>query len=496
VTRLQIDARPTSEHPSAHVLRAAIAVSLVACAGARAPRSASFHVSAACVFAANGTPAPDSINIVLTAPASSGDLLARGSPVARFVDAQMYETLVHLDCDGKLTPGLARSWSSDATARTTLRLREDARFWNGESVTARDVVAAWQRTASSGDDAASAAIARAIIDVASIVDDHSIAVPDADARMLADPALAVSRRPPPPASGAPWPEGTGRYRVSSMPGTRTIALTPVAPGADTPRLFVLSATNADARDRLDGGVDLLVTSDPTVTSYAAARPDMQSLPLPWDKTYVLLVPRHTQAGASSGTSAADSVRAALARDAVRGDARPTMPPYWWRETRGCTADAPGQTRAPISSLQSSATRIVYRSDDAVARQVAQRLVALAAMPGAGGSGSLLATLAPELAVGRALTADGLDASGFVAAMAGGQALAYVEALPARPVAPCQRIQGLLAAAPWLPGASAVIPLIDTHARAIMRADRLSFVIDWDGVLRIASPSDISTATKR
>jgi hypothetical protein len=139
---------------------------------------------------------------------------------------------------------------------------------------------------------------------------------------------------------------------------------------------------------------------------------------------------------------------------------------------------------------------VYRSDDAVARQIAQRLVALAAMPASGGAGSMLATLAPELAVGRALTADGLDASAFVAAMAGGQALAYVEALPARPVAPCQRIQGLLAAAPWLPGASAVIPLIDTHARAIMRADRLSFVIDWDGVLRIASPSDISTATKR
>ena len=438
---------------------------------------------------------PETLDVALTS-GTGADLFARGTALARFIDAQIYETLVHLDCEGNLVPALAQSWSSDATARTTFRLRDDARFWNGEVVTARDVVASWQRTASTAQDPAAASVARTLVDVVSLVDDRALAVPEADVRMLADPALAVNRLTP----GAQWPEGTGGYRIASIPGEGTVELTPVVQRSSTPtsRVVVRAVSSATARDRIDAGADLMIASDPSVTSYAAARPELRAVALPWNTTYVLLVPRRAASSppalASQSPSAADTLRAALARDAVRADARAATPPYWWREARRCALEIRGSRTDALQQPAApySAGRIVYRNDDPVARQLAQRLVALAGMS-ASNTSSALAALAPGLVVAAPLVAEGLDASHFAAALSAGQALSYVVALPARPVAACQRLQGLFAAAPWLPDDSAIVPLIDTHATAIVRRVPLSFVIDWDGSVRVDAVGRRSTS---
>src|SRR5437899_2485107 len=62
----------------------------------------------------------------------------------RLVFRQLYETLIRVDCLGRVLPGLAESWTRDVVSRPwTFTLRTDARFWDGAPVSARDVVAAW-----------------------------------------------------------------------------------------------------------------------------------------------------------------------------------------------------------------------------------------------------------------------------------------------------------------------------------------------------------------
>ncbi len=65
-----------------------------------------------------------------------------GSKIAR----DLFEGLLNQDSEGELTPGVATEWSvSDDRTTWTFNLRDDARWSNGEPVTAQDFVYAWQR---------------------------------------------------------------------------------------------------------------------------------------------------------------------------------------------------------------------------------------------------------------------------------------------------------------------------------------------------------------
>lgn len=66
-----------------------------------------------------------------------------GSHVAR----QLFEGLVNQDADGNNIPGVATEWSSPDNKVWTFKLREDAKWNNGDPVTAQDFVYAWQRAA-------------------------------------------------------------------------------------------------------------------------------------------------------------------------------------------------------------------------------------------------------------------------------------------------------------------------------------------------------------
>lgn len=65
----------------------------------------------------------------------------QGGHVAR----QLYEGLLTQNSDGTLRPGVAKEWSSDDNQTWVFTLREDARWSNGDPVTAHDFVFAWRR---------------------------------------------------------------------------------------------------------------------------------------------------------------------------------------------------------------------------------------------------------------------------------------------------------------------------------------------------------------
>jgi len=58
----------------------------------------------------------------------------------------LFEGLTRLDAAGTVIPAVARRWTVDAAGTTwTFELRKDARWTNGDPVTAHDFVYSWQR---------------------------------------------------------------------------------------------------------------------------------------------------------------------------------------------------------------------------------------------------------------------------------------------------------------------------------------------------------------
>jgi hypothetical protein len=314
------------------------------------------------------------------------------------------DTPLRLDCQGQALPGLASSWERDSTGRVwTLTLNSP--------MTAHDVVAAWnERKAVEGSLALQSAVA---------LDDRRIAVTlsrpqDSVPKILADPAFAMAIDP------AQRPRGV-KFEIQ---------------------------TGSDPRDALERGGDLVVTRDPALVEYVAARPEFAAFALPWSRTYVLLQPASAE---PLKMESGDADRRSLARDAVSADARAAEPPFWGNEVAACpTGMASGST--------STASRVVYIRGDEVARGLAERIVALA------GSGD-------------GVRAAALEPADFARALRTGSDRAYIVALPRHTLAPCRD------ASMWPPGAR-LLPLIDTRAYAIVRKGAPPLTVDWDGTVRL------------
>jgi oligopeptide transport system substrate-binding protein len=71
--------------------------------------------------------------------------LATGVPAAHVLD-DLFEGLITLSEDGRTVPGVASSWETSSDGEQwTFHLRDNARWSNGQPVTAKDFVYAWRR---------------------------------------------------------------------------------------------------------------------------------------------------------------------------------------------------------------------------------------------------------------------------------------------------------------------------------------------------------------
>ena len=428
-----------------------LSLGLAACA--RGPSGPTVTAPAAsCVLTNGAADARDTVVIGLDATIDPVAAPVPRNASERFLYRQLYEPLVRVDCAGRVTPGLASSWrENDGGREWIFRLRPGARFWDGVPVTANDVRGAWLRR-----DTAMTLVpwGGPPEDAVRALGDTAIAVRlsrsyDAVPALFADPVLAVAK----PVRGVQWPLGTGSYWIA--PGQRLTAAP--AFGDPLPALTLRSPSN-DARDLLDSGADVVLTGDPAALRYAATRTDWRAVPLPWDRMYVVL---------SANITVPDTLGASLARDAVRADARAAVDDWWWDQRNRCNLP-PASSRAVAPAA--GALRVAYPRGDAVARDIAGRLVAL----GVGGRGVVAAGLTPD---------DMADA------VRSGAAVAFVLPLPRTALDPCAAAADLLRRVPWLDEgdgfqAARLVPLIETRRHALVRGSVPGLTADWDGAVRV------------
>lgn len=377
-----------------------------------------------CLLATEPAHPLDTLTVVLADSVAASHAGRPSNDTERLLFRQLYPGLIRLNCNGEVRPDLAAGWSVDSTGRGwTFELRDGARLADGSALTAAILLASWRARWPEVRDVG--------VDSVTALDQRRLFVtlrdiPDASLQLFAEPVL------------------------SAIPPNHRLDLTGrlIVPRAGGGVLEFITSTRGDLRDELDAGADLVVTREPAVIDYAAQRPELQSFPLPWDRIYVLS--QHHGAMPLQGDLMSESARRSLAEEAVRADARPSQRPFW--------GDSPCSTEISKQVTIPTAPRVVYLNEDPVARQLAERIVALAA------DSSRLA-------------AQGLDAVGFAASRREGMDRAYIVSVPLRTISPCRE-------AARLTGEGWITPLVDTRARAIVRRGSPALTVDWDGVVRL------------
>jgi len=361
----------------------------------------------------------------------------------RILFRQMYETLLRMDCNGKIQNGLASSWKLDtATHAWIISLREDAQYADGTPLLAPDAVSGWM--VANSDELRPEV--RNIVESVVAIDKRTLSItlkyqhPDGPAA-LAHTDLAIVKRAP----GQLWPMGTRGVNITSNGEAITLIQTNTSIST---RFLVTSG--GDSRDLLDQGVDLLVTRDTNTLNYAATLPQFISVPLVWQRVYVLLTP-----GRPPRTSPplAIEARETLAHDAVRGESRGAIGPFWWESLSDC------QVPTSQPSVRSSNGRVVFDAADSVARDLADRLVGLRNYQ----------------------RAAGLTGSALNTALRRGDDAGYILPIERHPLEPCHELQTLFDGAGWL-NTEAIVPLVDTRMKAIVRQGRAGLNAEWDGGL--------------
>jgi hypothetical protein len=396
----------------------------------------------------------------------------------RLLFRQLYETLVRVDCHGRVRPGLAESWRLDATGRTWIvTLRESARFSDGSPLTAADVRASWTR-AGSGDELRPH-VSRLVESIAP-VGDRALAITLRSQRgdvpvALAHPDLAIARS----VADSPWPLGTRSGRIAPdghTPAAAAAMVITVARGNLSTLRFLVAP--GDPRDLLDQGVDLLLTRDPAALDYAATLPQFQPVPLAWQRIHVLLTPGRSR----SSPSLSEDARQVLAGDAVRGDAQGARGPFWWQMLPDCdVALSPPRDQSPPTP------RIVYDARDGAARDLAERFVGLVRASGPAAT-ALLDALLPDRPRRTYQRTTGLTGEALALARRLGTDAGYVMSLERLPVDPCRDLQALMDGAPWV-DPETIVPLVETRLHAIVRRGRSGVTAEWDGGLVIGVAND-------
>lgn len=426
----------------------------------------------------------------------------------RHVFAACYETLVRIGCDGRLEPWLAERWDAfDGGRRWVFHLRPDARFWDGTPLGAVHVVEAWRRAETlcrqrgepspfvRFDPRGSALQVVAARSLAIRLEAPADELP----WLLAHPALAITGDP----DGRGWLAGSGPLQPLPGPGA-ALALVPASshPRAPSwPQIELLLGDDlADPRDLLDRGAHALVTRQQDVVAYFRGLPRARVEPLPWDRTYYLVVPTE-----AAGHAVEDRRRWAsgwepleLAREVVQQVAAPTG--FFPLEPRlnPCPVlppPVPVLERPSLAGRGVVASRdadlIVWPANDPDAGRLAGRLAAVAARPLRPGTETVARgplTPPPPPLPGTAPEAVAVPAAELVSHVQAARAGALVVPWPQRWALPCDDVARLLSLADWLvaaalepgpdirgvpPGATAARPLDDAEpAPALAAARRL------------------------
>ncbi len=330
---------------------------------------------------------------------------------------------LRVDCEGRPLPGLAAAWSRDTSGRFwTFELDPRASADSSARWTPSTLAAAWR-----ADPAASAALHWSGVTTLVPLDERRLVAglesPSPDVpRFFADRAFGVPR-------------------------------------LQAPALTLAPPASGDLRDAIDQGTDLVQTADPALLDYARRRPRVTVLALPWHRTYALLLPARSEGVGAAIPADTAGFRAGLARDAVRADARAAAGPFWWDARAAC----PTKPMAKVRRAPTGA--IAYPAEDTVARDLAERIVALA---------------------GGDVTARGLPADSFGLALRRETERGYVLRLPRQALVPCRE------SAAW-PTSAAVVPLIDIRPYAVLRRGAPAFVVEWDGAVRPADAGDTARA---
>jgi hypothetical protein len=391
----------------------------------------------------------------------------------RLVFRQVYETLIRSDCVGRAVPGLAASWHLDGDGRTWMvTLRDNARFSDGSPVTSVDVRAGWSGAGGTDELRPSASrLVESVVPVSERVLAIRLRSQRTDAPLpLAHSDLAVAKT----VADSPWPAGTRSTRITPDPGARTPDGTSVVVSRENQPVVRFVIAPGDPRDLLDRGAELLLTRDPATLRYAASLPHFQSVPLAWQRTYVLLTPGRSR----TAPALTESSRHALASDAVRGEARGALGPFWWQTLADCEI-----ARSAAPGPPAPTPRIVYEAADMAARDLAERLVGLARAPGPS-STVFLDALLPDRPRRTYERATGLSGEALAVARRRGTDAGHIVSVATSPIDPCHDLQRLMDGAPWL-DPETIVPLVDTRLHAIVRRGRSGVSAESDGGLVIA-----------
>ncbi len=450
---------------------------------------------------------PGPITLAVNQAVRAEDAPVPRNDAERLVFRQLYQTLVRVDCSGRVIPGLAASWKASDHGRVwRFTLRSGLAFWDGTPVWARAVEASWRGSREACEGTVACSI-WAWIDPDSVTvngqNEITVAFTESLGRepiIFAHPALAVARNRGP----GEWPVGTGPFRIrarSANEGRLDLEPVQAEPGS---RIGILVSPGADPRDLLGRGIDAMLVRNREALDYAASLPGFTTRTLTWDRVYMLMSPliAATAPGGRPPVSELYSFRRDLARNAAAGDARPAAPfAFDSTEVAACgDADLFGR-KAPRGAARAGSgagRRILYVDGDEDGRRLAARFVALAAAPEAmSGTDGFTSEVATLLAAGEgAPTVVGVSRDRFSAALEKGDDAAYVLPLSRTLADPCMEIRLLMETCGWLKRASwtsggeperdrlaqSALPLIATRPHLVMRRGLAGLRIDGDGTL--------------
>ncbi len=443
---------------------AAFLVLLAGCGGGsvidRAPQ-----ISSCATLVPSANPA-DTITVVLFDRVDLSHAPWGRNREERFVFGHLYETLVTVDCHGEVGPALAKSWKR-ASDGWLFELRDDAHFWDESAVTAKDVVESLQPAIDAG---------LALNSVAAL-DDRRVLVYGGngppDITLLALPVVAVTKQAPETRA----PIGTGAWMIDE--GTPVAEAVVMRPASDRgPVVRLVQGDAGDARDVMDGAADAIITDEPGAVDYARSRPHTALAPLAWDRVYVLISRER------GDPVLPEALCDALARDVVRVDARGGTRLLIESEA-ACNSRWALDGAAYRDGEPKPEARLVFASNDLTARALAERIVALATMDTSLTDARAIARALPGARPG--LRAVGVAPEVFETTLQHGKEVGYVMSFSWCADFPCPVAADFFLRATWLAGlhvSDVVTPLVETRAHFVALSNRVGFIDDGAGNVRI------------